>query len=389
MSPINLDEILVVNTAGALLMLVLPLLRIQNREPKHFDDRLFNCMVALTLGALVMETLSFLVDGRPGRFNRFLSYFLNGYLFFASSAVGVLWVYYVDYHIYRSLKRLRRRVALTALPFLLIVALVLGDLFGAGNIFRITPDNVYVRGPLLMLSYFVLFYYYIFSIVQALIAVKWRNHVRFFPVHYFILPCVLGTIAQWMHYGISVGWFGVSLAFLLIQMQLQSRNAFVDDLSGLYNRRYYNYFIHKIANSRRRRKVSGIMLDVNDFKSINDRFGHLMGDDAIRSLGKILIEVLNERSVAFRLAGDEFIIVSPDFEQAQTQRLIQDFQQAVDAFNRDAGRSYRLSVSVGYAIFETDGFDSDRFLHQMDMKMYEAKASFYSRNDNNRRSSDR
>lgn len=196
MNPINLDEILVVNTAGILMLLVLPFLRMRTREPKHFDDHLFNWMVVFTLAALATETLSFVVDGIPGRANYILCYLLNGYLFLASSAVGMIWVCYVDYHIYRSLKRLRRYAAFIAAPFLLVAALVLGDLFGAGNIFRITADNVYVRGPLLMLSYFVLFYYYIFSIIVAVIAVKWRYHVRFFPVHYFILPCVLGTVAQ-------------------------------------------------------------------------------------------------------------------------------------------------------------------------------------------------
>lgn len=385
MNPINLDEILVVNTAGILMLLVLPFLRMRTREPKHFDDHLFNWMVVFTLAALVTETLSFVVDGIPGRANHILCYLLNGYLFLASSAVGMIWVCYVDYHIYRSLKRLRRYAAFIAAPFLLVAALVLGDLFGAGNIFRITADNVYVRGPLLMLSYFVLFYYYIYSIIVAVIAVKWRYHVRFFPVHYFILPCVLGTVAQWMRYGISAGWFGVSLAILFIQMQIQSRGAFVDDLSGLYNRRYYNYFIHRIANPRKNRIISGVMLDLNDFKSINDRCGHLMGDDAIRSLGRILAEVTTERSTTFRLAGDEFIILSPGFGEAQTQQLIGDFQRSVEAFNRSSDQPYALSVSIGYAVFETAGFDSDRFLHQMDTKMYEAKAAYYSQNSKNRR----
>ena len=389
MTPINLEEILVVNIAGALMLLVLPFLRMQTRESKHVDDHLFNWMVALALGALVMETVSFLIDGRPGSLNRLLCYFFNGYLFVASAAVGMLWVFYVDFRINRSLKRLRRRILMLTLPCALVVALVVCDFFGAGFIFHITPENVYVRRPLFMIPYAVLFYYYILSIIEALIAVKWRNHVRFFPVHYFILPCVVGTIVQGMHYGISVGWFGVSLAFLLIQMQVQGRNAFVDDLSGLYNRRYYNYFLDRIAGSRKNRTISGVMLDINDFKSINDRFGHLAGDEAIRNLGRILSEVLTEHSTTFRLAGDEFIILSPGFREAQTQQLIESFQQAVEAFNRSAALPYALSVSTGYAIFETSGFDSDRFLHQMDMRMYEAKAAYYSQNGKNRRSSSR
>lgn len=235
------------------------------------------------------------------------------------------------------------------------------------------------------LSYIALFYDYIYSTVLAAVAVKWRHHIRFFPVHDFILPCALGTIVQGLRYGISVGWFCTSLAFFFIQMQMQSMSAFQDDLSGLYNRRYYNYFIQKIANSRTTRVISGVMLDVNSFKRINDRFGHLAGDNAIRNLGRILANVSSEHSTSFRLSGDEFVIISPGYQEAQTRRLIQDFQRGLEAFNRNSGLPYALSVSVGYTVFETAGFDSDRFLHQMDMKMYEAKTAYYARDGQNRR----
>ena len=385
MTEINLEEILVVNLAGALMLLVLPFLRLKDQKPKRLDDHLMNWMVALTLVALIAETGAFLVDGVPGRANRFLSYFLNGYLFLASSAVATLWVCYVDYHIYRSLKRLRKRAAFIFVPFLLVAALALADCFGAGNLFCITADNVYTRGRLTALSYIVLFYDYIYSTALAVIAVKWRYHIRFFPVHYFILPCALGTIVQGLRYGISVGWFCTSLAFFFIQMQMQSMSAFLDDLSGLYNRRYYNHFIQKIANSRTTKVISGVMLDVNNFKRINDRYGHLAGDNAIRNLGKILANISSEHSTSFRLSGDEFVIISPGYREVQTQRLIQDFQRSVEAFNRNSGLPYALSVSVGYTVFETANFDSDRFLHQMDMKMYEAKTAYYARNDQNRR----
>lgn len=281
MDVINIEEIIIANSAGVLILFVLQLLRIEKKERKHLGDCLFDAMIWITLGALIMETLSFLLDGKSGTMMRVLLYLSNGYLFLASCSVGMLWVLYVDHYIYHSLKRLYKHMIPVAAPFLLVVVLIVGDLFGAGNIFSITEQNVYVRGPLLMVSYAIMFFYYCFSIALAIAAVKQRGHVRFFPIHYFVLPCVAGTIIQGMYYGLSVGWFCVSIAFMFIQMQLQNLNAFVDELSGVYNRKYYSYFISKIENSRKNKSVSGIMLDINQFKYINDQYGHTTGDDAI------------------------------------------------------------------------------------------------------------
>lgn len=382
---INIGEILVVNVAGVLILFVLLLFRRRSKETKHISDRLFDAMIWITAVALVMETLSFLLDGKPGMLIRVLQYLINGYLFLGSFAVGMLWVLYVDHHIYHSIKRMRKLLNFVAVPFLLIAVLVVFDLFGAGNLFSITEENVYVRGRLMVISYIILFSDYAASIVLAVVAVKRRGHVQFFPIHYFVLPCVVGTIAQVMNYGLSIGWFCVSLAFMFSQMQLQNLNAFVDDLSGLYNRKYYSYFISKLEKSRNNKTVSGIMLDVNHFKNINDKYGHTTGDDAIRSIGMILSEVTTESNMVFRLAGDEFVIISVGIQEPETVKLIDSIHRQVELFNSSSGKPYKLYLAAGYSICETENLSSDDFLYQMDMKMYEAKAAYYSQKGKDRR----
>lgn len=138
-------------------------------------------MIGITIGALVAETLSFLLDGRPGGLVHCLQYLLNAYLFLASCGNGMLWVLYVDYRLYHSLKRIRRRLPMVVVPFLLVAVLVICDLFGTGIIFSITEHNVYLRGKMVMLPYLVLFYEYSVSLVLAILATKRDRHVRFFP----------------------------------------------------------------------------------------------------------------------------------------------------------------------------------------------------------------
>ncbi|MDD6188568.1 MAG: GGDEF domain-containing protein [Clostridiales bacterium] len=360
---INYAEMLVANATGVSVLFILLIFRFRNREQRQPADQLYDLMVAITFGALLLETLTFYIDGCSGTVFRVLQYASNGYLFLASSCVGMLWCFYVDYRIFHSMKRLYRRLIPLGLPFLVIAVLVVLDLFGMGNLFMINSDNIYVRGRLLFLSYGVVFFYYIYSIVLAVSAVQSNGHAQFFPVLYFVLPCIVGTIVQGLFYGLSVGWLGASLAFFFVQMQLQNFNAFVDDLSGLYNRRYYNYLLDKTVKSRNVKSISGIMIDVNHFKSINDQYGHTAGDDAIRSLGVILSEVNTERSTAFRLSGDEFVLLSPDLSPEGTEQLTCELQAAVERFNNRGEKPYKLSLAVGYSIFSTENFDSDQFMH--------------------------
>lgn len=385
---INLEEVIVSDGAGIVILSILLLLRIESKAAKHPEDRLFDIMVYITLGALMVEIWSFLLDGVPGQLARGLQYASSGFLFTASSGVGLAWVLYVDYLIYRSLKRLKQRLFLFAPPFLLVVGMVVSDLFGAGLIFSITEENVYVRGHCVMTPYLVLFLYYASSFILAVRAVRYNGHVQFFPIHYFVIPCAVGTIVQGLCYGLAVGWFSVSIALMFIRMQLQNQNTFVDDLSGLYNRKYYLYFVGKIRKTRKGKMVSGIMLDVNHFKSINDRFGHTTGDDAIRSVGLILSQIATARTTAFRLSGDEFVVISDGTQEQQTEALMESIQQRVEQFNASSGKPYQLSLAMGYAICEASVLDSDAFLHHMDKKMYEAKAAYYAQAGRARRRSE-
>lgn len=162
---INMEEIFIVNIAGVLILVFSLLSKIENSWENNFSDYMFDIMVAVTIGALIAETLTFELDGRPGALVRNLQYLLNAYLFIASCGVGTLWVMYVDFRIYRSLKRIHQLLIPVVTPFLIIVVLVVCDLFGTGILYNINAQNEYQRGRLMILSYAVLFYDYLLSFI--------------------------------------------------------------------------------------------------------------------------------------------------------------------------------------------------------------------------------
>lgn len=387
MNPINLQQIFVTNIAGIVVLLVLLQSRRQDKRGRHLGDQMFQAMIGISLSALIVEILVFVLDGKSGFGIHILLVVANSYLFFAAACVGVLWVFYVDYRIYRSRQLLRKMMIPMLAPFFMFLGILLIDaLCNTGNIFYITEQNQYVRGKIAIISYVLVFFYYGYSIFLTTIEEKRRSDSHFFPVNYFIFPCVIGTIVQGLNYGITAGWFGVSLAFLFVQMQLHNLNAYVDELSGLFNRKYYAYFIEKIKKNRKNKSIYGIMMDVNGFKDINDLYGHTMGDDAIRSLGKILSGVAGENDIVVRLSGDEFVILCVNAEEKDVVSLIDNLEQRIESFNNFSGKPYHLSLAIGYTFCNSMEMDSDYFLRKMDQKMYQAKEKHYAKKGYHRRS---
>ena len=176
----NIPEILVANGTGAVLVSFLLLLRVRGESKNSVGTELFCRILVVTLLAQATETLSFLLDGVPGAASRFWLYLTNTICTGATVCVGYAWCLYVDFRVYRSTGRLRRRHLLLGAPLLALLVLLVANLFGTGWIFSISADNAYHRGPLNVLLYLLLFSYYAESVWQVHKAKRDGITVEFF-----------------------------------------------------------------------------------------------------------------------------------------------------------------------------------------------------------------
>ena len=163
---------------------------------------------------------------------------------------------------------------------------------------------------------------------------------------------------------------------LFIYVQLQSMNAYMDSLSGLYNRRYLDY----ILSHRKHlggRCLYGIYIDVNNFKGINDRYGHACGDEAIRTIGRILSDSIPTGGVAIRCAGDEFMVLLITGEEADAQAVMERIRENTRRNNTSGAHPFPISLAIGCSRFDTEEGNVEEFLSEMDRQMYAAKAGYY------------
>ncbi len=157
-----------------------------------------------------------------------------------------------------------------------------------------------------------------------------------------------------------------------------SRIANHDALTGLPNRLLLGELLDKalLQAQRLKKQVAVLFMDLDEFKPINDRYGHQAGDAALVEVARRLKDALRASDVVARVGGDEFIAVVTDMDDAQGARLVAG--KLIDAFAAPLtvqGEAWRVGISIGIALYPEDGKSSDDLLRKADEAMYQIKRS--------------
>lgn len=163
--------------------------------------------------------------------------------------------------------------------------------------------------------------------------------------------------------------------------QLESL-AFFDPLTRLPNRALLADRLQQgLAQARRHDELLGVCyLDLDDFKPVNDRYGHGAGDNLLVEVASRLLATVRSGDTVARVGGDEFVLLFPCLRSEQRFfELLERIRSALAAECAIAGRPFTLCASIGHALFPADGDTPDVLLEQADLAMYAAKQAGKSR----------
>ena len=152
--------------------------------------------------------------------------------------------------------------------------------------------------------------------------------------------------------------------------------ATMDDLTGISNRRgFMSLAQHAIKMCDRMAwPAAFIMFDLDEFKPINDQFGHAEGDRALKAFARILKTQFRESDVFARIGGDEFVAILTGTGTDMVESALRRFQESIDQYNKESKRGYDIMYSAGYAIRDRDDSESlETMLALADSQMYENK----------------
>jgi diguanylate cyclase (GGDEF)-like protein len=170
------------------------------------------------------------------------------------------------------------------------------------------------------------------------------------------------------------------LASFVIFRLLKSRVKYhsKDDLTELCNKRFFERYLKILARKAKKaeKPLALMMIDVDDFKQINDHFGHITGDNVLRSVSQIMLKYTRRTDACCRYGGDEFAIILPNTDNGQAKMIadrILNEMLGVVLYYSD-GRSYNVSLSIGITQ-RRDSVNAEALLHRADQALYASKNS--------------
>ena len=332
-------------------------------------------------GAICLVLLSdlsiWLLDGRDGALVRVLMHGFNIVLFLMSVIVALGWLKYAWFRIFGRGLTKNQEIFSIRIPFAALSVIILTSPI-TGWSYYLDQANVYHRGAFAVPQYLILLAYLLGVSVTAL--TKRRKEVNIdrrgemLVIAFFAVPPLIGGLVQTVFYGLSLIWPCAVISSLLLLLTKAGKAISQDATTGLNNRRSLEKHLN-LYKEDQSRPVTLMMLDINDFKRINDEHGHRAGDEALVEAARVLKGVVGGSSAFLaRYGGDEFVVVLPGNNEGLAQDFLARIHSSFETLNDQRRFPFQLSVSAGYAMSHEPGANrTAELLRMADKRMYDDK----------------
>jgi len=263
-------------------------------------------------------------------------------------------------------KVLYKRLYLLGPAMLNGIAAILSPRFGL--LFRIDADNRYSRGNLFFLFVTV----YLIHLLLLVAVTLRKRHGYLYSISWSMfgltLFVVAGTCIQIIFPQVYASWHCVTLSLFLFYILLSEYDGRFDLLTGLFNRSAFEKDISLLNN---RTSFSVIVMDINDFKIINDTYGHEYGDAVLKKVAAIIRESFDHDCSCYRIGGDEFYVLCRNCDLAKVDHQLHDMTSRLSR-ERENNRNLP-TVAYGRSISQADTTDIQVMLNAADAEMYTFK----------------
>lgn len=337
----------------------------------------FILLLVVTFIEVIADTLSRLDSISTDLYDVYFA--ANLLLFLVNPLIMAIWMLYVCEQLPLEVKS-KRNARITAAILCAINAAICVATPFYGLIFYFDADKLYHRGPLYLITSFSMI---AMAVYTELLLIKCRKNIEprhFYAFFLFLVPPIAASILQILVYGYAFALNFTVFSELVVFVYIQNRNLDRDYLTGLYNRRMLdNYLRKKIRAADASHSFAAILLDINNFKHINDELGHREGDAALVSAAGLLRSVTRAGTMIARYGGDEFCIVVDLDRRSDFEALLSRIKEQATMEKQIGDKVLRLSFSMGGDIYDPAlQMSLSAFQAHIDKAMYEDKQRAFS-----------
>ena len=366
------------NSFCILILVILLACHYQNLDFRP-SARIFRTLLISMIFYAVIDMACGLQENRVFTAANWIVGLLNVLFFYASAAVSYLGFLYAEYELEAKWLQSPKKQLLCAIPMLVLLVTIPLSLWGK-YYFYIDAQGRYTKGPLypllLVLCYGHLVVIGLRAIVGLLRKDSYARRGEYVSIASFVVLPIGAGIVQAYHTGVSIICLAATVAAVQIFVNLQQARITIDPLTQINNRTKLIQYLDKCVSHQRSgtdRTLTLCLIDINDFKSINDRFGHLEGDAALVLLAEALKEVGDHiKGLIARYGGDEFFIVLEAKDAQEVSAFRRELLDTLARYNARAAKPYNVEISLGFADYDPN-LSIPELIEKADQALYQNK----------------
>ena len=344
------------------------------REVTIFKGMLYTLLLALIADGIThAQYRGFLHLPVP-----FIAFLYATYMFLMAGVMSFLWLNFAELRIGNSQLQKKSYVIFALLP-ILAVFIISYSSYWTGLAFSLDENGIYSRGPLWTVVNLLPYIYFFSTTIHALVRAKSEKspfqRKRLFILSSFIISPALGALLQLFIGGHPFVAPSIVIAVFFIFINIQANAIQEDTLTGLNNRlsfdRHLDEMIQKVSPQS---AFYVFMMDLNQFKRINDTYGHIEGDSALRQAGNVLRSVADEyKGFAARYGGDEFVAIIEEEYLSSPRDFVDAVCSSLKLCCAKANLPYALDASFGYTRCDSAAENPTALIADADEMLYRNK----------------